>query len=56
MRRRRVVFRGQAVTAPLSCEIQRKAFSEITTSFNGRFTAPSELVLLDFTGSKPSFR
>ncbi|MPC89079.1 Ragulator complex protein LAMTOR2 [Portunus trituberculatus] len=31
-------------------------FSEITTSFNGEFTAPPELVLLDLTGSKLMFR
>ncbi|MPC24133.1 hypothetical protein E2C01_017205 [Portunus trituberculatus] len=31
-------------------------FSEITTSFNERFTAPPELVLLEFAGSKLSFR
>ncbi|MPC18603.1 hypothetical protein E2C01_011491 [Portunus trituberculatus] len=56
VRRRRVVFRGQAVTTSLSCETQRETFSEITTSFNGTFTAPSELLLLELAGSKLSFR
>ncbi|MPC37508.1 hypothetical protein E2C01_030988 [Portunus trituberculatus] len=37
---RRVVFRGQSVTVPLSCETQRETFSEIRTSFNGKFTIP----------------
>ncbi|MPC20710.1 Proto-oncogene tyrosine-protein kinase Yrk [Portunus trituberculatus] len=44
------------MTAPLNCETQRETFSEITTSFNGKFTAPPELVLLDLVGSKLSFR
>ncbi|MPC28449.1 hypothetical protein E2C01_021656 [Portunus trituberculatus] len=45
----------QAVTARLSCETPRETFSDITTSFNGEFTAPPELVLLDLVGSKLSF-
>ncbi|MPC49051.1 hypothetical protein E2C01_042841 [Portunus trituberculatus] len=56
VRKRRVVFRGQAVTVPLSCEAQRETFSKITTSFNIRFTAPPELLLLDLARSKLSFR
>ncbi|MPC62840.1 hypothetical protein E2C01_056930 [Portunus trituberculatus] len=47
---------GQAETAPLSCETQKKTFSEITTSFDGRFTTPPELVPLQLAGSKLSFR
>ncbi|MPC91501.1 hypothetical protein E2C01_086541 [Portunus trituberculatus] len=44
------------MTAPLSCETRRETYSETTTSFNERFTAPPELVLLDLTGSKSLFR
>ncbi|MPC36736.1 hypothetical protein E2C01_030205 [Portunus trituberculatus] len=36
--------RGQAVSTPSSCETRRETFSEITTIFDGEFTALSELI------------
>ena len=49
------VFRGQAVTISLCCETQRETFNEVTTGFNDKFTASSEPVLLDLTGSNYCF-
>ena len=40
-----VVFRGQAVTTPLCYETQREMFSEVTTGFDDKFTAPPVPVL-----------
>ena len=37
------------------CETERETFSEVTTAFNDKFTAPTEPVLLDLTGSNYHF-
>ena len=38
------------MTTHLRCDTQKKTFSEIRAGFNGKFTAPFELVLLDLLG------
>ena len=40
-----VVFRGQAVVTPLCYETQKETFTEVTTGFNDKFTAPPAPVL-----------
>ena len=43
------------MTVPLCCEIQKETFSEVTSGFNDKFSAPPEPVLLDLTGSNYHF-
>ena len=43
------------MTALLYCEMQREVFSEGTVSFNDKFTAPPELVLLHLIGNNYRF-
>ena len=43
------------MTPPLCCETQKETFSEVTTAFDDKFTAPREPMLLDLTGSNYRF-